>query len=298
MPEVQRIGDPTEPAEGRGCEHDPARRSGTPAGGDDRRGAKGRQESGKARVLRHRPDENEAGAEEADSQPADQGGDCTGHAAEQGDRESQQASGGELPRSCRQQVIGPRAVRGGHHHGQQERARENDGDEERHDEAGAPGPGGEQEQDRPEQIELLFDPERPVVEHRRRGARSEVVGRFQGEADVRDRQAGGQGVVGDARQVERREEQLSREQRAREHDDSRRKDPSGSASVEGAKSDLPGAPTLVHEQPGDQEAGQDEEDVDTDKTGFGAGQTRVAQQDKKDRDPAEPLEVRAETGFG
>ncbi len=135
------------------------------------------------------------------------------------------------------------------------------------------------------------------MQHRRRSVRREVVRGIEGEADVRNRQARGERVIGDPRQVERRKNELGREQRASEHDDRGREDPSGAAAVEGAEADPAGALTLIDEQPRDEEAGKNEEDVDADEAGLGAGQTGVAQEHEQDRDAPEALEIGPESGF-
>ena len=70
---------------------------------------------------------------------------------------------------------------------------------------GRPTRATSQQQDRPQQVELLLDGERPEVEHRRGVDGREVVGRVDGEAHVRERQAGRQAVIGDPPKVQRRE---------------------------------------------------------------------------------------------
>ena len=134
------------------------------------------------------------------------------------------------------------------------------------------------------------------MEDRRCRDRCEIVDRLEGETNIGHGQAGGQDVVGDTRYVERRKDELRGQQRARQDHDGRWKDASGTARVEGTEADPSCALSLVGEQAGDQEPGEDEEDVHAHEPGAGAGYTRVAQQDEQDRDAAEPLEVRPEPG--
>ena len=129
------------------------------------------------------------------------------------------------------------------------------------------------------------------MEHRRGVDGREVVGGVDGEAHVRERQAGRQAVVGDPPEVQRRKDERRRQERRGEHEHGGRKDASGPACVERAEADPSRAFTFVHEQARDQEARQDEEDVDTDEPGLGSRDPDVAEEDEQDRDAAQTLEV-------
>ena len=62
---------------------------------------------------------------------------------------------------------------------------------------------GDDEQERPEEVELLLDPERPEVQERgRRDLAAEVVDGVGGEAEVGDVQRRRGGVAGDGREAQ------------------------------------------------------------------------------------------------
>ena len=84
------------------------------------------------------------------------------------------------------------------------------------------------------------------------------------------------------------------EQRARDHQGRGRKDASRATGIEAAEADPSRPLTLLDQQSGDQEPGKDEEDIDTDEAGLGAGDPDMAEEDEQDRDPAESLQVRSE----
>ena len=86
---------------------------------------------------------------------------------------------------------------------QEERADQHGERDRSHREPWTPQPGGGQEQGGPQEVELLLDGQRPVMEQRRRVDGREVVRRFEGEAHVGEREAGGKGVVGHPGHIER-----------------------------------------------------------------------------------------------
>ena len=74
----------------------------------------------------------------------------------------------------------------------------------------------------------------------------------------------------------------------------RRQQAAGPRTVKAAQRNGVGGADLAPEQAGDQEAGDDEEDVDADEAAGGTGYARVVEHDGKHRDGAQPLDVRAE----
>ena len=90
-----------------------------------------------------------------------------------------------------------------------------------------------------------------------------------------------------------KKEELGREQGAREDEDCGGNDPAGPAGVEGPKVESAVPFVLGNEEPCDQEAREDEEDVDADEACPCAGDPDVAQEHEQDGDPAQALEVRA-----
>ena len=153
-------------------------------------------------------------------------------------------------------------------------------------------PRHDQQQDRPQEIELLLDRQRPVVEHRRGIDRGEVVGGVHGEAHVRERQAGRQALVGDPPEVQRRQDELGRQRVSWRAPERRR---AGCVVPDGRRTrrcrSVRCARRSFDEQASDQEAGQDEEDVDADEAGLGARDADMTEQDEQDRDAAQTLEV-------
>ena len=76
----------------------------------------------------------------------------------------------------------------------------------------------------------------------------------------------------------------------------RRQQAAGPRTIEPVKPDGVGGGRLAPQQPGDEEAGDDEEDVDADIAAGGARQARVVQDDRQHRDGAQTLDVRTEPG--
>ena len=157
--------------------------------------------------------------------------------------------------------------------------------------------GDDQEQGRPEEVELLLDPERPEMQQRRRGElRLQVVGRLEGKAQVRDVQRGGDPVLRDVARTQRRQHRDRRDDRHQDQQGGRRQQPASPPRIEGQQRDRPARVELAKQQPGDQEPRQHEEDVDADVAAAQAGHTRVVEQDEHDGDRAESLDVGPEAG--
>ena len=107
----------------------------------------------------------------------------------------------------------------------------------------------------------------------------------------RDRSA----VRGDGRCVDRRVERERDDQRRDEHDEERGQEPPRAPRVERREVDVAGGERLAREQPGDEVAGQHEEDVDANEA---AGQRRnagVERDHEQDREPTQAFDVTSET---
>ena len=106
----------------------------------------------------------------------------------------------------------------------------------------------EQEEERPDEIELLLHAERPVMQEGRRSHRREVVRRAKRERDVADEEAARRRVERDGRLVERRDD----ESRGNEDDHAggrrRGQDPSCAARVERREIQAAALAELAHEQ--------------------------------------------------
>ncbi len=130
------------------------------------------------------------------------------------------------------------------------------------------------------------------------GHAREVVARSQGEADVAEREGRDGAVQADGRPIERSHEKEGGAKRGDEHDEGRRKQTPGSACVERQQADPPGSLVLAQEEPGDEEAADDEEDVDADEAAGHPGQAGVKQDDDEDGQPAQALDVGAKSVVG
>ncbi len=165
--------------------------------------------------------------------------------------------------------------------------------------AAAPEPGDAQQQGRPNEVELLLDRQRPeVLERARFDPLGEVVDRLRGEVPVGDIEGGADDVAGDFLAADGREQQRRRQGNGGEHDQHQRQQTARPARVEADQRDAAGAVHLPHQQPGDQEAGDDEEDVDPDVSPREEGDPGMAEEHSDDRDRAQALDVGAEAALG
>ena len=155
-------------------------------------------------------------------------------------------------------------------------------------------PERDDEQPGPHQVELLLHTERPEMAERRHVRVGEVVGRLDGEPDVADRQGGRRAVLGDPRDLERRQEDRRQHDRDRHRRQRGRQDPAHASRVEAPEIDPAGLGVLAQQQARDQEAGHDEEDVDAGEATAHARQVDVEPQDGENGDPPEALDVRQE----
>ena len=123
------------------------------------------------------------------------------------------------------------------------------------------GGDGDQKQ-RPKNVVLLLDPERPrVLQRRRRGALREVVGLLSDEGPVGYPEERGDGVVAQRDGGFGREQFAGRDHREHHHDQGR-KQSAGAPDPEVGEADPGGAPVFVEQQRGDQESAEHEEHVD------------------------------------
>ncbi len=226
-----------------------------PRSGQERRGAG----EGRVRVVAERRAEDRRDADPAET------GSHPPHADRRQERE--QAADAELPPAGRRHEVRRRRVG----RGELDRVGERrGGDDAEHDPGREPEPPlrppdeerGEQQEQRPDDVELLLDRERPVVlEGGRVVRRGEVVDGVRGEDPVHD--------------VERRADRLpprvgpARVRRERGDADRRHEDDEQRRGQEATRAPGPefgepdpGAGLRLHEVRGDEVAGDDEEDVD------------------------------------
>ena len=155
-----------------------------------------------------------------------------------------------------------------------------------------PSPSKEQQEaERPDQVELLLNGQRPRVAEYPQGlaAHHDPVGHVEERGD---------GRVGHPKHD--RHEHLGRPVQARDdhHRDIARDDqhdeggqePKGAPGVEFPQADAPGARPLIHQQRRDQEAAEDEEDVDAEEAA--PDEADVVRHDGEDRHPAQSVQWR------
>jgi hypothetical protein len=135
------------------------------------------------------------------------------------------------------------------------------------DQQRAAGAGREEREEghhdqRPQQVELLLDPERPGVLQRRRGRRlGEVVGAAVDHAPVGHVSEGAERVPAQQPDFDRGEQPAEHDHDGDEHGQQSGQQPAGPAGPEGAEPDAPATDALDQEQRRDQVAGEHEERV-------------------------------------
>ena len=150
----------------------------------------------------------------------------------------------------------------------------------------------ERQKERPHQVELLLDRERPVVlDGRGWQPLREVVDALAGEVDVCGEEDGPDAVehslFGSSEVQEVYSSQIGDDQR----ECGGRKDPLGAPSVELSQRDVAAFRGTREEQPGDEEAGQHEEYVDTDEAAPQEPYPGVPEHDEEDGNSAKALNV-------
>jgi hypothetical protein len=156
--------------------------------------------------------------------------------------------------------------------------------------------GDHEQQHRPHEVELLLDRQRPVVLQRRdRSAFGEVVGLDEREADIGGEQGRPPRVGEDLPHPHDREQQRRDAARGDQDDRGGGQDAARAPRVEvdqgtaeaGGIRALAGA----QQQAGDEEPGDDEEDVDAEVAARDDVDTEVGDHDEQDRHGAEALDV-------
>jgi hypothetical protein len=158
--------------------------------------------------------------------------------------------------------------------------------------SGDQGCGRQQERDH--EVELLLDRQGPVVLERRGCViRGEVVGLDRGEPDVRTEARGPDGILGHLLRTEEREAVEGHSRRRQEHHRGRGDDPPGAAGVERDDGDPIGLLGLAHQQANDEEAGDDEEDIDTDESTREPAEPGMSCDHEEDGDRSQTLDIAA-----
>jgi hypothetical protein len=147
---------------------------------------------------------------------------------------------------------------------------------------------GEPHQHRPEQIELLLDAERPEVDERLQLGDAVEVADVVVRDDVGDEEAAADRVDEEIAEVVGRQERRADRSGRREHDQKRRKDPPHPSRVEAREREVG-----REQDPRDQEAADDEEDVDADEAAAKRARPGVVGDDREHGDCAQAVDVGA-----
>ena len=163
---------------------------------------------------------------------------------------------------------------------------------------GRPAPTAAQEQDeqdeaqRPDDVELLLDRQRPVVLHRGGlGALGEVVDRAPRQDPVDDVDRRPDDVAAYLAPPPPRHQEPRGDRDRDEDEDGRRQQPAGPPRHEPWPRDRARGGQLAQQQPGDEVAGDDEEDVDAEEAVRQERQARVVDQHEQDGDRPQALDV-------
>ena len=240
-------------------------------------------------------EQEDRGEQPEDPEPSQQRTGKWGDPSQLRTRCREHAADRELPHPVERRVVGldgcisgvAQRVGEGHHgdhghHGEHDRLTPD---------AQAPGQHERpQEQQRPHRVELFLERERPVVQQRRLGPGREVVGALDGEVPVGGQQQRPETVVGHQLAASRRVEQVRRDHRDDDDDDSRRHQPPEPAQVEGDEVDPAPLVEDVDQDPGDQETGQHEEDVECREHSLRLAE-EVPEDHEQDADAAHALQV-------
>ncbi len=147
----------------------------------------------------------------------------------------------------------------------------------------------------PDDVELLFDRERPhVLERRRQGGEVEIVAAAEDEVPVGHVEQAGQRVEPKIGELARAGEHLGVDGHPQQHDQQSGQQPAGPPGPELSQSDGEASAPLADEQRRDEETGQDEKHVDTEGAPAGEGRTPVVEHDPHDGHGAHPVERRNE----
>ena len=185
-------------------------------------------------------------------------------------------------------------VEHGHHEGEHAHHR----DEENHRQP-APAaeelhaqPGRPEQKQRPEDVELLLERQRPVVLHHGRVVRGEVVDRAEGERPVLEVEGAREDLPERVHQAGQRQDEQRRDGGEHEHGDGCRQQPAHALRPEGRQPDPPRPLQFAGQLAGDEVAGDDEEDVDADVAAGEAPRPEVVEHHEDDGNRPQPLDVR------
>ena len=301
VPEVPGVGDLAQVVQWHSGQQPDRARGGGRGAGDDHGDRRPDREQGAPAGIGGRAAEDDRGrGEDNEAAAGQQRRDGAWHAHPERQHEGEDAAGGELPDPGQgREVGGARIGRGeGEAVGEGGQGQRHDEERDRGAQAHPQPPRaerGEAEQQRPGEVELLLDRERPVVLHRagQRLFEGEVVDRLGDEVPVDEVERRGEHVGGHLLALGRREQRPRRDHGEGQHDHRQGQQALGPAGVEAADRERAAALDLGQDQAGDQKAGEHVEDVEPDVAAAGTGQAGVAGEDEDQGEAPDPLDVEA-----
>ncbi len=145
---------------------------------------------------------------------------------------------------------------------------------------------------RPDDVELLLDPERPQVEQRLRlGCGIEVTALVPGHEVADEARAGGD-VLAERFVLVREQGEPADDERRADHQQQRRKDAANPATIEVGERESAGF-EASHQDGGDEEAGNDEEEIDADEAAAKRRRKGVIAHDRQHRHGPQSVDVRS-----
>jgi hypothetical protein len=152
------------------------------------------------------------------------------------------------------------------------------------------------QQQRPEDVELLLDPQRPQVQQRLGLGRGVEVARFAEEHQVGEERGTARGLLAELRELARQQHVPAECQRGEQHQHQRGKDAPDAPRIEVAVGEIAGREALQKDGR-DQETRDHEEDVDADEAAGQQARKGVVRQHRAHRDGAQAVNVRAVLGM-
>ncbi len=165
-------------------------------------------------------------------------------------------------------------------------------DEEHHEEDAARMRAQQEKRERPDEVVLLFDAERPEVQQRLQLRRGVEIPGLAPERDVGNESRACRDMLAELRKFIRQQHAPSQEKAAGEHQDECREDAPDAPPIEAGKGEA--APTqLVQDDAGDQESRDDEEHVHADEAARHHAGEGVIAEHREHGEGAQPVDVRS-----
>ena len=199
----------------------------------------------------------------------------------------QHRTGKQFKRAGERQIESRDRIGADQHHIEQERAHAEHGCDTQQVQ---PQPCGEHQDQRPGQVELLFDTERPQMQQRLFGGFEVEIAGLQQQRDVGGKGSARKNVAAEQRKRRRQHPQPSQNQRGGKHDDQGREYPPDPPVVEAEQTEAP-KHEFARDDAGDQKTRDHEEDIDADEAAGQRQRKGVKDQNQHHRDGAEAIDI-------